>query len=529
MPKYPNQFVTQGTLMERAYRSFAQHTAVIEDDRRVTFAELGHRAYRVADALRRAGVDFQDRVIILSKNRTEFWEVEHGIAIGGFIRVALATRLHPQEVEYIGNDCTSVVAFVDSEWADKLASVRASMPSLRLVVGLDGANPARGIVGYHDFLSGADAAAPDRRPTADHLSALLYTSGTTGRPKGAMQAHGSLVAMLRSVQTHLPPIDPSDVVLHVAPLTHMSGGCAFTYFTNGATQTMLPTFEPHDVLRTVETLRVTAIPLVPTMLNLLTEAAEETPHDVSSVRAIIYGASAIAPDRLVRALRIFGPIFVQLYGLSEVVMPLASLHQREHELLPDGSPPKHLASTGRPHPFFELRIVDDDGIERPPGQHGEIAVRSDTMMEGYWNQPDQTAEMIDSDGWAHTGDVGYLDVDGYLYIVDRKKDMIVSGGFNVYPNEVEHAISKLIGVQEVAVVGTPDDRWGEAVTAVVVRRVGYDVTEADVIQSCRASLASYKAPKQVLFWDTVPKSPVGKILRREVREVFWADRDRKVN
>ncbi len=529
MPKFPITHVTQGTLMERAYRFFGERAAVIEGVRHTTFADLGARVYRVADALRRHDVGFGDRVLLLSKNRTEFWEVEHALAVAGQIRVALATRLHAREVEYIGNDCGASAAFVDAEWAAKLANVRDRLPALRLVVGLDGADEAAGIVGYGDFLTDAEPVDPPQRPTADDLCALLYTSGTTGRPKGAMQSHGSLVAMLRSVQTHLPPIDPGDVVLHVAPLTHMSGGCAFTYFTNGATQAMLPTFDPAAVLRTIEQLRVTVIPLVPTMLNLLTDAAEDQPHDISSLRAILYGASAIAPDRLVRALKVFGPIFVQLYGLSEVVMPLAALHQREHYLNPDGSAPRHLASTGRPHPFFELRIVDDQHREQPPGRRGEIVVRTDTAMEGYWNQPGQTAEAIDNDGWVHTGDVGYLDADGYLYIVDRKKDMIVSGGFNVYPNEVEHAISKLVGVQEVAVVGAPDDRWGEAVTAVVVRRPGHDVTPDDVIAVCRENLGAYKAPKAVFFWDAVPKNPVGKILRREVREQFWAGRDRKVN
>ncbi len=365
-------------------------------------------------------------------------------------------------------------------------------------------------------------------PEAGDVAALLYTSGTTGRPKGATIMHGNLVAMLRSVQTEVPPIDTSDVVLHVAPLTHMSGGCAFTYFTRGATQTMLPVFDPREVLDAIEQLKVTVIPLVPSMLNRLVEAYEDNPIDASSLRAVIYGGSPIAPDRLARAIKAFGEVFIQLYGLSEAVMPLSALSQRDHRFSEGGSAPSRLASAGRPHPFWELRIIDDDGNELPVGDEGEIIVRGDNVMAGYWNDPEQTAEMIDANGWAHTGDVGRIDEEGYLTIVDRKRDMIVSGGFNVYPTEVENAILTLVGVREAAVVGAPDDRWGEAVTAVVVVRPGHSVTAEEVIAACRENLAAYKAPKDVHFVDELPKSGVGKILRRDVRERFWAERQRRV-
>lgn len=520
------EHVSLGTLMERSYRLYAPRLAVIENDRRTTYRDLGSRVHRIANALLGAGMRPGDRVAILSRNSTAFWEVEHALAIGGFIRVALTPRLHQREVEYIGNDCEPRVVFVDETWAELLPAVAPAIPSLERIVQISG--QATALESLDGFLEGTDDAPAETIPSAGSVAALLYTSGTTGRPRGATLTHGNLVAMLRSVQTEVPPIDPSDVVLHVAPLTHMSGGCAFTYFTRGAMQTLLPAFDPRSVLETIERLRVTVIPLVPSMLNRLVEAYEDSPTDATSLRAVLYGGSPIAPDRLARAIQAFGEVFIQLYGLSEAVMPLAALSQRDHRLEADGSASRRHASAGRPHPFWELRIVDDDGSELPPGEEGEILVRGDNVMAGYWNDPEQTAAMIDADGWAHTGDVGRMDDEGYLTIVDRKRDMIVSGGFNVYPTEVENAILTLVGVREAAVVGAPDDEWGEAVTAVVVVRPGHTVTVEDVLQACRANLASYKAPKAVHFVDDLPKSGVGKILRREVRQGFWAGRDRQV-
>jgi long-chain acyl-CoA synthetase len=510
------------TVVERSYRLYAGQTAVIDGERRCTYAELGSRVHRVADALRRQGFRRGDRIVLLSRNSREFWEVEHALAVGGFVRVALTPRLHPREVDYIVRDCGAVAAFADEEWAEPLREIAERAPELRWVVELGGPE-------YEDLLADADEEPPAKLPGSRDVCALLYTSGTTGRPKGATLSHGNLVAMIRSVQTELPPIDTSDVILHVAPLTHMSGGCAFTFYSRGATQALLPTFDPDGVLEAIERLRVTAIPLVPTMLNLLTEVAEARPRDTSSLRTLIYGASPIAPDRLVRAIAVFGDVFVQLYGLSEAVMPLAAMSQRDHMFDSSQPPPARLASAGRPHPFFELRIVGDDGHDVLTGEEGEIVVRGDTVMIGYWNQPEMTAEMIDEDGWAHTGDVGRLDEEGYLYIVDRKKDMIVSGGFNVYPSEVEHAILTLRGVQAAAVFAVPDKRWGEAVAAAVVVRPGHSVSEEDVVSVCREHLARYKAPKVVHFVESLPTSGAGKILRREVRDRFWAGRERRVS
>jgi acyl-CoA synthetase (AMP-forming)/AMP-acid ligase II len=264
------------------------------------------------------------------------------------------------------------------------------------------------------------------------------------------------------------------------------------------------------------------------MLNMLVPAVEATGADVSSVRTVVYGGSSISPDRLARAVATFGNVFVQFFGLSETPMPLSALAPRDHRLEVDGTVPTRLASAGRVNPFVELRLRDDEGHDVPRGSVGEIAVRGDVVMAGYWNRPEETAAMIDADGWAATGDLGRIDDEGYLFIVDRKRDMIVSGGYNVYPTEVENAIAALPAVREVAVVGVPDDQWGESILAVVVPESGAELDADAVVAACTERLANYKKPRAVEFVDELPKTGSGKVMRRAIRDRYWLDRERRV-
>jgi len=287
-------------------------------------------------------------------------------------------------------------------------------------------------------------------------------------------------------------------------------------------------FDPAAALDAIERERITVVPLVPTMLNLMLPEADARERDLSSLRAVMYGGSGIAPDRLAWAVRAFGDVFCQFFGLSETPMPLTALSPRDHEFDPDGPVPARLASAGRPNPFVQLRLRGDDGGEVATGEVGEIMVRGDTVMVGYWGKPEQTAETIDGEGWAATGDLGRFDEEGYLYIVDRKRDMIVSGGYNVYPAEIENAISVLTAVQEVAVVGVPDERWGETVKAVVVVRPGEELSEDEVVAACTERLAGYKKPRSVDFVAELPKTGSGKIMRRRLRDRYWSGRERSV-
>ncbi|WIV62263.1 class I adenylate-forming enzyme family protein [Amycolatopsis nalaikhensis] len=308
----------------------------------------------------------------------------------------------------------------------------------------------------------------------------------------------------------------------------MSGYVAPSFFVRGATHLTRAKFDAAETLELIERQRVTILPMVPTMLNLLVLAAEQRPGDYSSLHTVVYAGSPIAPDRLARARAVFGDVFVQFYGLSELPIPIACLSARDHAFDPaDGIPPR-LASAGRVHPFVEVKLVDELGEEVLPGGIGEITVRGDQMMMGYWNLPGATAAMIGPDGWAGTGDLGRFDEDGYLYIVDRKKDMVVTGGFNVYPTEIENVVSTLPAVSEVAVVGVPDEMWGESLKAVVVVRDGHAVTAEEIVAVCAEHLAGYKKPRSVEFVAELPKTGSGKIMRRQLRDRYWSRSDRKV-
>lgn len=525
---------TVTSLLARTYATHAARPAIVAaDGSAITFAELGGRARRLAGGLRRLGLAAADRIVVLMKNRPESFEIDHGLLAGSFIRVALSYRLHPLEVLRIARDCAATAIFVDAESAPGLlAALRHD--GLRLtVISVDAPaveaaiidSLSEGVIPYTDLLE-ADEHEPAGADPED-ICWLPYTSGTTGQPKGVMVSHRSLLACMRNLMVELPAIEPSDVLLHVAPLTHLSGYLGLTCLSRGASQVPMATFDPATTLRAIGEHGVTVLPIVPTMINALLPEAETGDYDLGSIHTVLYGGSAIAPDRLARAVKVFGDVFVQAYGLTEVAFPLTSLSKQGHRFAATGDVPERLASAGRVTPFVELRLVTPEGNEADAGELGEIWARGDIVMSGYWNRPEDTAAMISPDGWAATGDVGKM-VDGYIYIVDRKKDMIVSGGFNIFPSEVENAISAIDGVDEVAVIGVPDEQWGEAVRAVVVLRPGADLTEADIAAGCKERIASYKKPQSVVFASEIPKTGTGKVRRRELRDEAWAGRDRRV-
>lgn len=515
--------VTVADLYERSYTQYASRVAVRSDGTELTYAELGDRTHRIVGGLRSIGMARGDRGVVLLDNCPEFFEIEQALFVGGFVRSAVSTRLHPREVEHILTDCSAAVAFASPQWALRLAGLRDRLPALRHVVTVAG-GPGDTTL---DALRRAEPAAP-ARPEPTDPAAILYTSGTTGVPKGATLSHANWAAMIRNELFELPPVVAEDVVLHVAPLSHLSGYIAPSYFVRGATHLTCARFDPAETLELVETQSVTVLPLVPTMLNLLVLAAEERTGDRSSLHTVVYAGSPIAPDRLARARAVFGDVFVQFYGLSEIPIPITCLSAQDHAFDPAKGIPPRLASAGRPSPFVEVKLVDEAGTEVSPGEVGEITVRGEQVMMGYWGRPDATAEMIDDEGWASTGDLGRFDVDGYLSIVDRKKDMVVTGGFNVYPTEIENVVSTLPAVAEVAVVGVPHEVWGESLTAIVVVRDGHTLTADEVIAACAANLAGYKKPRAVEFVDELPKTGSGKIMRRVLRDRYWRDADRRV-
>ncbi|GAA2436428.1 AMP-binding protein [Actinomadura vinacea] len=515
---------TLTTSYERGYESFARLSAIAGSEGSMSYAELGEAARHFAGGLSELGARPGDRVIVLSANRPETFVVDHGIAAGGFVRVPLSTRLHAREVANIARDCEPSVLVVDAERQAEVVGALKDVGLRTMVVALDpGAGKAD--APYSELL-GASAIRPVR-PNPEDLAWLPYTSGTTGEPKGVMLSHRAILACARNLMAELPAIESDDVVLHVAPLSHLSGYTGVAYTLRGASQVAMRSFKPEAALAAIAEHRVTVLPMVPTMLNMLLPALDTSRWDTSSLHTIIYAGSAIAPARLARLVGHLGEVFVQAYGLSEIPFPITSLSKHSHRFDIQQALPARLGSAGRVSPFVEIRIVGPDNESVPPGEQGEIQARSDTAMSGYWNRAKATADTLLEGGWVATGDVGRLE-DGYLHIVDRKKDMIVTGGFNVFPAEIESAISTLGSVAEVAVIGVPDPRWGETVKALVVPEKGKSVTIEDVDRVCRERIAAYKRPRSIEFLDHLPKTGSGKIQRHELRRQYWEGSDRLV-
>ena len=327
----------------------------------------------------------------------------------------------------------------------------------------------------------------------------------------------------------IDPAIPGDVLLHGAPITHGSGLAMFHHVARGSTSAFpgAGSFEPPRMFEAIHRYRATTMFLVPTMINMLLASPERNRYDLSSLKTVFYGGAPMYVEQLAEALRVFGPIFVQVFGQGEAPMTCTSLGKDEHVVGDDPVKHRRLASAGRATTAVQVRVVDDDDRPVPPDAMGEIVVRGDLVMKGYWNRPEATAEALRG-GWLHTGDIGSLDRDGYLYITDRKKDMIISGGSNIYPREIEEVICAHAGVFEVSVIGVPDDKWGEAVKALVVRREGASVTEGEIIEHCKHHLGSYKKPQSIEFLPVLPKNAYGKVLKRELREPYWAGRTRRI-
>jgi long-chain acyl-CoA synthetase len=359
------------------------------------------------------------------------------------------------------------------------------------------------------------------------LLGLFYTSGTTGEPKGVMLTHRNMLSNIANSQGIYEYLS-SDIYLHAAPMFHLADGAAvFTHTSNGATQAFIPRFDPKHVLETIARERVSLILLVPTMINFLLNHPDLDSYDLSSLRHVTYGASPIAPDLLRRAMKAFACGFGQGYGLTEASPLLTVLSQEDHAITDEKSE-RRLASCGKPVPGVEVRVVREDGSDARPGDVGEIIARGPNIMVGYWKRPEDTKEVL-GDGWLHTGDLATVDEDGYIYLVDRKKDMIVTGGENVYSTEVEAVLYSHPSIKEAAVIPVPDADWGEAVHACVVLRDGKQTTAEELVEFCRERLANYKVPRSIEFIEgELPKGGTGKILKKQLRERYWKDQRRRI-
>jgi long-chain acyl-CoA synthetase len=498
--------------------------ALLFEGRTVTYRELDERSNRLAQALLALGVEPGDRVGFLDKNTPQFFELAFALTKLGAVLVAANWRLAAGEIAQIVDDARVEVLFVGPEFATTVEKIEGALATVTTVVAL-GAHDRW--LDYEELVSAQEPVDPAHSSSPEDVVAQLYTSGTTGLPKGVMITNESFFAGLDDMASSWG-LDEDAVSLAVMPMFHIAGsGWALTGMARGCVNVLVREFDAAQVLDAIPRHRVTSALFVPAVIQALLSVPRVEEVDFSTLEVITYGASPITDTVLVRAMEVFGSRFIQLYGLTETTGAICQLEADEHD--PERRP-HLLRSCGRPYPGVELRAVDpESGEDVRTGEIGELWTRSRRNMAGYWANPEATARAITADGWFRTGDAGYLDADGYVFLHDRMKDMIVSGGENIYPAEVENVLAKHPSVADVAVIGVPDETWGEAVKAVCVRAPGATVTSDELIGFARGELAGFKLPKSVEFTDVLPRNPSGKLLKREIRAPYWEGRERQIN
>jgi long-chain acyl-CoA synthetase len=482
--------------------------------------------------LAQLGVQRGDRVAVLMLNCHRYLEIYYACARMGAVIVPINTRLTTPEIDLILNDGEARLLIVDQTFASHASRLEHFSAIEQIVFTGSLTEEAPADTYHYEQLVQRGATrhiSADQESGDEDLFGLFYTGGTTGRAKGVMLSHKNIVSnAMHAIMSFR--IGSRDVYLHAAPMFHLGDlGVAFAITMTGARHVFLPAFQPVQVLETIQAHRVTMIMLVPTMINVLLNHPEVDRYDVSSLHTLIYAAAPMPVELLKQGLRKWGLVFAQGYGMTEAAPILTTLPQWDH--IVDGTPEqvRRLSSCGKQVLGVEVRVVNAKGEDVKPGEIGEVVARGPNVMQGYWHMPEATAETL-KDGWLHTGDLATVDEEQYIYIIDRAKDMIISGGENVYSAEVEQALYTHPAVLEAAVVGIPDETWGEAVHAVVVCKPGMQVTSDELIAHTRTQIAGYKVPRSIeLRSDALPKSGAGKILKRELRQPYWVGTSRNVN
>lgn len=511
-------YITQG--LHRAIRQSPGKTAFVCADRCFSFAALGDRVARLAGGLHALGMKPDDRIALLSMNSDRYFEAMLGVWWGGGAINPCNIRWSASEIIYALKDSGSTMLFVDETFKPMVTDILAECDCLTHVIYFGDGAPGPGQLDYQRLIADA-VPVPDAVRRGDDLAGLFYTGGTTGFPKGVMLSHSGLMLSALAIVAD-GAFSRGAVYLHAVPMFHLAGiGMGLCHLILGNTHCFIPGFTPVDVARALRDWQITEVMLVPTMIQMLIDdaAAQEILASGTALKRILYGASPMPEAVLERALASFPGIeFVQAYGMTEL-SPLATIAPAWAHTV-EGRKAGKLRSAGRAGLCTEVKIVDQEGEELPTNTVGEIVVRGPNVMLGYWNQPDLAAQTV-RDGWMYTGDAGRMDEDGYVFIVDRVKDMIVTGGENVYSAEVENAIAQHPAVAACAVIGIPSAEWGEAVHAVVVCKPSHITDEESIREFCKALIAGYKCPRSVEFVGELPLSGAGKVLKTELRKSYW--------
>ncbi len=518
-------YITQG--LKRAVQLNGSGIATVNGERKRTWTEFGERVAKLAMAFVELGLNPGERVAILSLNSDRYLEYYYAVPWAGGAVVPLNIRLAPPELIYMLNDSETLYLIVDDAFqailpafADKLRTVE------QIIFAGDGPTPER-TVNYEEVLATADPISDAERGGND-LAGIFYTGGTTGISKGVMLSHNNIVSNAMNAILGISYNEETSY-LHVAPMFHLADGAStFSITTVAGRHVFVPKFDPADTLMAIQNQKVNVCLLVPTMVNMMVNFPDVGGYDVSSLERVLYGASPMPVAVLRKAMETFpNTQFIQGYGMTET-SPIISLLDSKFHIL-EGPRAEKVKSAGRPVFSAEVKIVDSNDDELPHGKIGEIVTRGPHVMQGYWKQPELTAAAI-REGWMHTGDAAYMDEEGFIYIVDRMKDMIISGGENIYSVEVENALYQHPNVEQCAVFGIPDDQWGEAVRAVVIPKNGGELDEPTLIEHCRQLIAGYKCPRSIeIRHDPLPISGAGKILKNELRAPFWKDKERQLS
>jgi len=515
---------------DRGWRINPSGAAYIQDDRHYSFDEVGKLSCRIANGLIAEGFVRETKGAVWAGNDTTAWACTLGLWRANMCWIPVGARNPATENQFVLDAFDCEVLFFQKYFAPVVADLRPKLQKVKTWICIDGEAPE--VPGAHSlqaWLASQPATRPQVHVDLDDVVILSATGGTTGSPKGVMNTHRSAQTFCAHFMIGCPyEADVKPVNLAAAPITHTAGLLSLPCTARGGTVVVLTKPDPAQLLGAIQKHRVTEFFLPPTVIYRLLDIPDlARTVDFSSLKYFLYGAAPMSVEKLRRAIAVFGPVMMGGYGQTEAPTSISFLTPGEHLVAGQIAPDERLSSVGRPNPLVRVEIMNDANEILPPGETGEICVRGDLVMKGYYKAPDKTAETI-VDGWLHTGDVGHLDADGYLHITDRKKDMIISGGFNVYPSEVEQVIWSHPSVQDCAVIGVPDSQWGEAVKAVVELNAGQDVSADELIALCKDRLGSVKAPKTVEFVDSLPRSPVGKVLKKDLRAKYWQNEARRI-
>ena len=515
---------------DRGWRINPQGAAYIQDDHHYSFDEVGGLSCRIANGLLAEGFGKETKGAVWAENDVRAWTCTLGLWRANMCWIPVGARNAIEQNHHILDSFDCEVLFFQKTFAPVIRELRPRLPGIRRWICIDGELPDfREACSLESWVADQPVTRPDVPVDLDDVVMLSATGGTTGMPKGVMNTHRSIQTFCAHFMIGCPyGAEERPVNLAAAPMTHTAGVLSLPCTARGGSVVVVTKPDPALLLGAIPKHQVTELFLPPTVIYRLLDVPDLGNRvDFSSLKYFMYGAAPMSVEKLKQAIQAIGPVMTGGYGQTEAPASISYLPPGEHFANGRLASDERLSSVGRPNPLIRVEIMDEDNGILGPGETGEICVRGDLVMKGYYRQPDKTAETI-VDGWLHTGDIGHIDAEGYLHITDRKKDMIISGGFNIYPSEIEQVIWGHPAVQDCAVIGVPDDKWGEAVKAVVELNAGQSVSGDELITLCKDRLGSVKAPKTVDFVDTLPRSPAGKVLKKDLRARYWHDSTRKI-